>query len=100
MEKDLLSGKIAEPMALYSGPEQQFEYPNGDYIQGFAVAFIIREWTGIPCANGKEGSEVQFWPLDHLPKNLMKRHLEVLKNFQRYTGKFILSGSRVEIEIG
>jgi len=80
---------------LYSGPEQQFEYPNGDQIQGFAVAFIIREWTGIPCADGEEGSDARFWSLDRFPENLVKRHLEVLRDFQRYTGKFILSGSRV-----
>jgi mutator protein MutT len=81
----------AEPMALYSGKAQQFEYPNGDQIQGFAVAFIIRQWSGVPCADGEEGSEVRFWPLDKLPEKLVERHLEVLKDFQRYNGKFILS---------
>lgn len=94
-EETSLTVVEAEPMALYSGPEQQFEYPNGDQIQGFAVAFIIRKWTGIPCADGEEGSEVRFWSLDRLPENLAKRHLEVLRDFQCYTGKFILSGSRV-----
>lgn len=94
-EETSLTVVEAEPMALYSGPEQQFEYPNGDQIQGFAVAFIIRKWTGIPCADGEEGSEVRFWSLDCLPENLVKRHLEVLRDFQRYKGKFILSGSRV-----
>ena len=82
-----------EPLALYSGLEQQFEYPNGDRVQGFAVAFIVRQWSGIPCADGEEGSEVRFWPLDNLPENLVERHLGVLKDFQSYNGKFIISGS-------
>ena len=89
----------AEPMALYSGIEQQFEYPNGDQIQAFAVAFIVRQWSGVPRADGKEGSEVRFWPLDNLPENLVERHLETLRDFQRYNGKFILAGADTSIKL-
>jgi ADP-ribose pyrophosphatase YjhB (NUDIX family) len=81
----------AEPMALYSGPTQRLKYPNGDEIQGFALAFIIREWTGEPCADGEEGSEVRFWSLDDLPENIMDMHIGVLKDFCCYNGKFMLA---------
>ena len=83
----------AEPMALYSGLEQQFEYPNGDQIQGFAVAFIIHQWNGSPRADGEEGVEVSFWPLKKLPESLEKRHRDTLQDFQNYDGKFIIAGS-------
>lgn len=91
LEETNLKVLDAEPMALYSGLSQQFEYPNGDQIQGFAVAFIVRRWTGEPCADGDEGSEVRFWPLDGLPEDLPARHHETLNDFKSYNGKFIIA---------
>ena len=91
LEETNLEVLAAAPMALYSGMSQQFEYPNGDKIQAFAVTFIVRQWRGVPQADGEEGSEVSFWPLDKLPENLVKRHLDTLRDFQRYNGKFILA---------
>ena len=72
----------AEPMGLYSGSSQQFEYPNGDKVQGFALAFIVRRWSGTPRADGEEGLEVKFWALDKLPENIVKRHAECFARFQ------------------
>ena len=90
-EETNLEVLAAEPIALHSGMSQQFEYPNGDKIQAFAVTFIVRQWRGVSQADGEEGSEVSFWPLDKLPENLVKRHLDTLRDFQRYNGKFILA---------
>jgi len=64
----------AEPMALYSGPSQRFKYPNGEEIQCFSIAFIVPNWTGRPKADGIEGSEVRFWPMDMLPADLVPIH--------------------------
>ncbi|MDD5599208.1 MAG: NUDIX hydrolase [Victivallaceae bacterium] len=79
----------AEPLALYSGPEQRFKYPNGDEVQCFAVSFIVRKWSGVPRADGDEGSELCFRPLDDLPDNLVEIHVRVLDDFRRYDGRFI-----------
>jgi ADP-ribose pyrophosphatase YjhB (NUDIX family) len=89
----------AEPMALYSGPEERFRYPNGDEIQPFAVAFIIREWQGSPKADGNEGSELRFWPLDQLPQDLVSIHADTLSDYRRYTGKFLLSSGGKDINL-
>jgi mutator protein MutT len=89
-EETALEVLNAEPMALYSGRKQQFSYPNGDQIQCFAVAFIVREWRGVPQADGEEGSEVRFWPLDELPEQIMGIHIQVLNDFRAYEGKFML----------
>ena len=83
----------AEPMALYSGLNQRFTYPNGDEIQCFSVAFIVREWTGVPRADGVEGSEVRFWPLDGLPDDLVPIHARTLNDFRDYHGNFMISGN-------
>lgn len=85
-EETGLEVRQAEPMALYSGPCQRFKYPNGDEIQCFSVAFIVREWTGEPKADGVEGSEVRFWPIDELPEDLVPIHAKTLNDFRRYHG--------------
>lgn len=90
LEETGIEVRHAEPMALYSGPSQRFRYPNGDEIQGFSVAFIIRDWTGMPRADGVEGSEVRFWPVDALPQNLVAIHARTLDDFRQYRGGFLL----------
>lgn len=91
-EETALEVRQAEPMALYSGRSQQFKYPNGDEIQCFSVAFIVRDWAGEPRADGVEGSEVRFWSIDALPENLVPIHAETLNDFRRYNGEFMVCG--------
>ena len=89
-EETALEVRQAEPMALYSGPSQRFRYPNGDEIQCFSVAFIVCDWVGEPRADGVEGSEVRFWPMDDLPKDLVDIHRETLVDYGAYDGRFLL----------
>jgi ADP-ribose pyrophosphatase YjhB (NUDIX family) len=91
LEETGLEVHHAEPMALYSGPSQRFKYPNGDEIQCFSVAFIVRDWAGTPKADGVEGSEVRFWPMDELPEGLVEIHRETLADYRDYDGRFILA---------
>jgi len=81
----------AEPMALYSGPGQRFTYPNGDEIQCFSLAFIVRQWEGDPQADGVEGSEVRFFSLLQLPEDLVPIHKQTLCDYERYDGAFFLA---------
>ncbi|MBN1866790.1 NUDIX domain-containing protein [Candidatus Sumerlaeota bacterium] len=90
MEETRLEVRHAEPMALYSGPSQRFRYPNGDEVQGFAIAFIVRQWTGEPQADGVEGSEVRFWPIDTLPRDMVAIHARTLADFKQYKGHFTM----------
>jgi len=83
----------AEPFALHSGAAQSFTYPNGDSVQCFAVAFLVRSWTGVPRADGAEGLELAFWPLDALPANLVSIHHETLEALRGYRGRFLLPES-------
>ena len=92
-EETGLEVREAEPMALYSGPGQRFRYPNGDEIQCFSVAFIVRAWTGTPKADGLEGSEVRFWPTDALPADLVSIHAGTLADFKQYQGDFMFPGT-------
>ena len=90
LEETSLKVLQAKPMALYSGPSQRFTYPNGDEVQCFSVAFIVRDWTGEPKADGDEGSEVRFWLMDALPENVVGIHRDTLADYRRYEGHFLL----------
>ena len=89
-EETGLDVRHAEPMALYSGPSQRFRYPNGDEIQGFSLAFIVRDWAGEPKADGVEGSDVRFWPMGGLPQDIVAIHARTLEDFRQYHGEFLL----------
>jgi ADP-ribose pyrophosphatase YjhB (NUDIX family) len=81
----------AEPMALYSGPDQRLEYPEGGRIQCFSLAFVVRQWEGEPRADGVEGLEVRFFPPDAPPADLVAMHRKTLDDFRRYNGTFFVA---------
>ncbi len=89
-EETSLRVVMAEPMALYSGPGQRFQYPNGDEVQCFSVAFIVRQWQGRPHADGMEGSEVKFFSLTQLPCNFVTIHQRTIKDYEKYNGTFLI----------
>ena len=88
-EETSLTVLDAEPMGLYCGPDQKFVYPNGDGVQCFAVALIVRKWKGQPCADGVEGSMVRFFPLSKLPAPLALVHRRTIQDYAEYEGEFI-----------
>ena len=45
----------------------------------------------MPKADGIEGSEVRFWPLDALQKDLVPIHADTLNDFKQYDGQFLLA---------
>ena len=91
MEETSVAVTRVEPMALCAGPTQAFAYPNGDKVQCFAIAFIVRVWEGCPQADGTEGSEVRFFPLEHLPRDLVPILKETISDYARYKGTFLIS---------
>jgi ADP-ribose pyrophosphatase YjhB (NUDIX family) len=92
VEETSLNVIDAEPMGVYCGPNQKFVYPNGDQVQCFAIAFIVKKWEGHPQADHVEGSEMRFFPSSQLPENLVPIHRETIKDYTHYTGQFLLSG--------
>lgn len=89
-EETSLTVLEAEPMALYSGPSQRFSYPNGDQVQPFSMAFVVRRWTGDPSADGIEGSEVRFFGLDEVPEDIVPIHKKTLEHYAAYDGEFFV----------
>ena len=90
LEETGIEVQSAEPIALHSGPSQRFQYPNGDCVQGFAITFIIRSWSGRPKADGLEGSELRFWPIEALPPDIISLHAQTLSDYQHFKGRFMV----------
>ena len=90
-EETSLKVVVAEPMGLYCGPRQKFAYPNHDEVQCFALAFIVREWHGTPCADDIEGSMVKFFQISRLPEDIVPVHRPTIEDYSRYKGGFLLS---------
>ncbi len=90
-EETSLDVLAVEPMGVYSGLAQQFTYPNGDQVQGLAMAFIVTEWEGDPTPDGDEGSELRFFPLGKIPEDLIPLHRLTIGDIALYDGTFIVS---------
>jgi ADP-ribose pyrophosphatase YjhB (NUDIX family) len=48
----------AEAFGLYTDPKYSVTYPNGDQVQTFTVAFLVKEWSGEPQVDGGEVKEL------------------------------------------
>lgn len=80
----------AEPMGIYCGPIHRITYPNGDQINCFGLAFIVRKWEGEPVADGDESKELRFFSQDEIPASMLPTHSKTVKDFFQYQGKFFV----------
>lgn len=65
-ETGLIAGKL-EWIGLYSGPEYDYVYPNGDEVSMICSFFLCRDFSGELCLQEDEVAEVRWFPLDQLP---------------------------------
>ena len=68
-ETNLEIGELAL-LGVFSGPEFHWFAPNGDEVYNVTVAFVTRDFSGEPRADGDEGTSVAFFDLEALPENL------------------------------
>jgi len=80
----------AIPFGVYTHPKYSVEYPNGDQVQTFTIAFAVSEWSGTPKADGDEALEVGFFDFDALPRPLHSIHEESIEDYRSYDGAFIV----------
>jgi len=89
-EETGLSVFWAEPFGIYSDPKYSVTYPNGDQVQTFTVAFLVKEWSGELVIDGDEVMELGFFPLDELPEPIYPIHLDTILDYQTANGTFIM----------
>lgn len=77
----------AELFGIYTDPRYSVTYPNGDEVQTFTIAFLVRSWEGTPRPDGDEVSEVGFFALDALPEPFYEIHQDTIDDFRRFEGR-------------
>ncbi len=80
----------AEPFGLYTDPKYSVTYPNGDQVQTFTVAFLVKRWTGNLRPDGEEVQELRFFPLNALPALFYSIHQDTILDYRRGAGRFVL----------
>lgn len=70
------TGIECRPLALigvFSSPDMQFAYPNGDQVSVISTLFLCEVTGGSLQTDNDESLEVRFFPLDALPDSLVQR---------------------------
>jgi ADP-ribose pyrophosphatase YjhB (NUDIX family) len=80
----------ADAFGLYSDPKYSVTYPNGDQVQTFTIAFLVKEWTGELTVDGEEVQELGFFPLDNLPQPIYTIHVDTIVDYRNSSGIFNL----------
>ena len=89
-EETGLSIISAEPFGLYTDPKYSVTYPNGDQVQTFTIAFLVKEWSGVMVPDGREALSVRFFPLNKLPTDIYPVHSETINDYRTNSGIFIV----------
>ncbi len=79
----------AEAFGMYTDPKYSITYPNGDQVQTFTIAYLVREWSGTLRPDGDEVMELGFFALGDLPAPLYPIHVETIEDFRHHDGTFI-----------
>ncbi len=66
-ETGLLPGKL-DFLGIYSGPEMDYVYPNGDQVSIIGMYFTCTDFSGTVCLQAEEVTELKWFPLDQLPR--------------------------------
>jgi ADP-ribose pyrophosphatase YjhB (NUDIX family) len=80
----------AQAFGLYTDPKYSVTYPNGDQVQTFSVAFLVKEWEGQLQVDGDEVTDLGFFPLENLPSPFYSIHLETVHDYRTFDGTFII----------
>lgn len=80
----------AEPFGVYTDPKYSVTYPNGDEVQTFTVAFLVRQWSGDLAVDGDEVAQLGFFPLSDLPEPIYPIHADTIEDYRAFDGRFIV----------
>ncbi len=65
-ETGLIPGEM-EFLGIYSGPDMDYTYPNGDQVSIIGMYFVCADFTGTVKLQAEEVTELKWFPLDGLP---------------------------------
>lgn len=89
-EETGLSIVSATPFGLYTDPRYSITYPNGDQVQTFSLAFLVKEWSGEPRPDHDEVTRLGFFAPESLPQPMYAIHQDTIQDYRRFDGAFVL----------
>ena len=76
---------IEDPLlfGIYSGPDYEASYPNGDSTAPVMMVFLVRAWSGV-LTLCEESRELEFFEADKIPTNTVRVHARYLEHYSEY----------------
>ncbi|WP_306452913.1 NUDIX domain-containing protein [Terribacillus saccharophilus] len=68
---------------VYSGPEFDKTFVNGDQVSLVQVLYRCREFTGELIRSNSESADNSFFKLKALPEELFQEHISLIEDFQQ-----------------
>ncbi|MCF6137748.1 NUDIX hydrolase [Pseudalkalibacillus berkeleyi] len=65
---------------IYSGPDKDKTFPNGDQVALVQVCFKCHHFDGILVEENHESLQNQFFSLDDIPENIFSEHRVIIDN--------------------
>jgi ADP-ribose pyrophosphatase YjhB (NUDIX family) len=80
----------ADIFGVYTDPKYSVTYPNGDEVQTFTIAFLVRDWQGELRPDNDEVDELGFFDLDDLPQSMYQIHLDTIEDYKNFDGTVVV----------
>lgn len=84
-ESGLTVGSL-ELLGVFSGPELNHVYPNGNEVCGIDIVYVSRDFSGtLRCTDG-EAVRLGFYPIDQLPQPISPmnaKQIQAYRNSQK-----------------
>lgn len=87
-EETGLTANSLELFGVFSGPDLQYVYPNGDEVSIIDIVYICRDWSGDLKPDLKEVGDLRFFAPDELPENISPPVIKPLKAYIEKYARF------------
>ena len=78
------TGLVAHALTLFgvfSGPDLDYTYPNGDMVSNIDIVFLCNEYSGTLRVQSDEVVELRFFAPNMLPKNISPPQIKALEQY-------------------
>ncbi|MFP7478054.1 NUDIX hydrolase [Terribacillus saccharophilus] len=68
---------------VYSGPEYDKTFANGDQVALVQVLYSCKGFTGVVIRSNNESADNRFFSMNALPHELFQEHVSLIRDFQQ-----------------
>lgn len=73
-------------LGVFSGPELNHVYPNGNEVCGIDIVYVSRDYTGSLSAQDGEARQMGFYPVDALPQPISRMNAKQINAYLQKIG--------------